>query len=104
MLIGQEDTAEFLADNKVHIIASLPCYSSKNVNLQRGKGVFDKSIQALLLLNSLGYGKEDTGLKLDLMYNPLGKCEDVGSSCGEYTFKQSDVGIVPWDTEAFSGQ
>jgi hypothetical protein len=40
--------------------------------MQRGKGVFDKSIQALLLLNSLGYGKEDD-LQLDLVYNPLGK-------------------------------
>lgn len=69
---GQEDTAQFLADNKIHIVASLPCYTAKNVNLQRGKGVFDKSIQSLLNLNSLGYGKPETGLKLDLVYNPLG--------------------------------
>lgn len=68
---GQEDTAQFFADQKLHVIASLPCYTAKNVNMQRGKGVFDKSIQALLLLNSLGYGKED-GLQLDLVYNPLG--------------------------------
>lgn len=69
---GQEDTAQFLADNKIHIIASLPCYTAKNVNLQRGKGVFDKSIQSLLNLNSLGYGFTETGLQLDLVYNPLG--------------------------------
>jgi hypothetical protein len=71
-MTGQEDTAQFFADQKLHVIASLPCYTAKNVNMQRGKGVFDKSIQALLLLNSLGYGTED-GLQLDLVYNPLGK-------------------------------
>lgn len=70
-MTGQEDTAQFFADQKLHVIASLPCYTAKNVNMQRGKGVFDKSIQALLLLNSLGYGKDD--LELDLIYNPLGK-------------------------------
>ena len=55
------------------MIASLPCYTAKNVNIQRGKGVFDRSIQGLLLLNERGYGREGTGLKLDLVYNPLGK-------------------------------
>ncbi|XP_070558787.1 uncharacterized protein [Ptychodera flava] len=69
---GQEDTAEFLAENQIQVFASLPCYSKKNVNLQRGQGVFDKSIQALLILNSLGYGKEGSGLQLNLVYNPLG--------------------------------
>lgn len=70
--LDQEDTAEFFAEHKLNVVASLPCYSAKNVNLQRGQGVFDKSIQALLVLNSLGYSKEGTGLKLDLVYNPLG--------------------------------
>ncbi len=69
---GQEDTAQFLAKNQVHIVASLPCYSKKNVEGQRGHGVFDKSIEALLLLNQLGYGKENSGLRLDLVYNPTG--------------------------------
>jgi len=69
---GQEDLADFLAENKVHVVASLPCYGEKNVNLQRGSGVFDKSIQALRTLNAVGYGHEDSGLKLDLVYNPLG--------------------------------
>nr|XP_006812229.1 PREDICTED: uncharacterized protein LOC100373547 [Saccoglossus kowalevskii] len=69
---GQEDTAEFLAANQIQIVASLPSYSKKNVNLQRGSGVFDKSIRSLLLLNSLGYGKPGSGLDLDLVYNPLG--------------------------------
>ncbi len=67
---GQEDTALFLKENKVRIIASLPCYSKENVEAQRGKDVFDKSIRALRLLNSLGYGT--FGLILDLVYNPSG--------------------------------
>ncbi|XP_033118383.1 uncharacterized protein LOC117117998 [Anneissia japonica] len=69
---GQEDTAQFLADNEIIVIASLPCYSAKNVNIQRGAGVFNKSIQSLLLLNSLGYGKPSSPLQLHLVYNPLG--------------------------------
>eukprot|EP00953_Heterococcus_sp_UTEX-ZZ885_P029886 15826-Heterococcus_DN1.PRE.2 len=69
---GQEDLAEFLAENKVRVVASLPCYSSKNVNMQRGSGVFDRSIAGLKKLNALGYGIEGSGLSLDLVYNPLG--------------------------------
>ena len=66
---GQEDLAQFLADHKIEIIASMPCYSPKNVDAQRGEGVFDSSIKALQLLNSLGYG---TNLPLHLVYNPVG--------------------------------
>lgn len=69
---GFEDMVEFLVENKVDIIASLPCYTTKNVNLQRGSGVFDRSIRALNMLNGAGYGKEGTGLEMDLVYNPLG--------------------------------
>lgn len=69
---GQESTADFLKDNSVHIIASLPCYSKENVEKQRGRGVFSKSIEALKILNRLGYGKDGTGLELDLVYNPTG--------------------------------
>jgi radical SAM/Cys-rich protein len=69
---GQEGLAEFLATQRVDVIASLPCYSSKNVDQQRGDGVFDKSIAALRELNALGYGQSGTGLTLDLVYNPLG--------------------------------
>jgi hypothetical protein len=68
---GQEDLADFLANHKVRVVASLPCYSAKNVNLQRGSGVFDRSIRALLELNQRGYG-QGGDLKLDLVYNPLG--------------------------------
>ncbi|HSA59208.1 MAG TPA: arsenosugar biosynthesis radical SAM (seleno)protein ArsS [bacterium] len=69
---GQEDTAAFLREQHVKIVASLPCYSKENVEAQRGKGVFDKSLRALILLNELGYGREGTGLEVDLVYNPVG--------------------------------
>ena len=69
---GHEDLAEFLAENQVEIVASLPCYSLENVDKQRGKGVFDKSIKGLQKLNALGYGKQGSGLKLNLVYNPQG--------------------------------
>ena len=69
---GQEGLAEFLAENQVEVVASLPCYSVDNVDQQRGEGVFDKSIAALQKLNSLGYGKEGSGLTINLVYNPQG--------------------------------
>jgi radical SAM/Cys-rich protein len=69
---GQEDLSEFLADNQVEIVASLPCYSLDNVDKQRGKGTFDKSITALQKLNALGYGHPDSGLTLNLVFNPQG--------------------------------
>ena len=68
---GYEDYAQFLADHEVEIVASMPCYSPDNVNAQRGDGVFDGSIKALQLLNSLGYGTNPT-LPLHLVYNPNG--------------------------------
>ena len=68
---GQEDTANFLAENGVTICASLPCYTQDNVDLQRGAAVYKKSIEALKKLNTLGYGKDGGGLKLHLVYNPL---------------------------------
>jgi radical SAM/Cys-rich protein len=68
---GQRDLARFLADHRVAVTASLPCYTAGNVETQRGKGVFDKSIEALLELNELGYGDRDSGLELDLVYNPI---------------------------------
>jgi radical SAM/Cys-rich protein len=68
---GYEGLAQFLARHKVEIIASMPCYTPENVNAQRGQGVFDGSIRALQLLNSLGYGV-DVELPLHLVYNPVG--------------------------------
>jgi len=69
---GYEDMAAFLAANQVEVVASLPCYEEENVNAQRGKGVFGLSIRALKRLNGLGYGKEGSGLVLNLVYNPRG--------------------------------
>jgi radical SAM/Cys-rich protein len=69
---GQEDLAEFLAEQQVDVVASMPCYSAANVDKQRGDGVFDKSIAALQKLNALGYGQPGSGLSLNLVYNPQG--------------------------------
>jgi len=69
---GQEDTAWFLADNEVEVVASLPCYIKDNVDNQRGKGVYEHSLEALRLLNRLGYGKHDSALTINLVYNPQG--------------------------------
>ena len=69
---GQEGLAEFLADQRVEIVASMPCYSAANVDKQRGEGVFDLSIAALQKLNQLGYGQSGSGLSLNLVYNPQG--------------------------------
>lgn len=66
---GYEDLAQFLAEQEVEVCASLPCYSEQNVDAQRGKGVFEESIEALQKLNQLGYGRE---LTLNLVYNPGG--------------------------------
>ena len=68
---GFEDLPQFLAKNNVIVTASLPCYEKDNVDLQRGYGVFDKSINALKILNDLGYGKQKDGLQLNLVYNPV---------------------------------
>jgi radical SAM/Cys-rich protein len=72
LLPSQKDLGEFLARHRVEVIASLPYYRPGQTDAQRGEGVFEKSIQALRLLNSLGYGKEDSDLKLNLVCNPVG--------------------------------
>ncbi len=71
---GYEEMAEFLANNKVTVTASLPCYEKNNVDLQRGRGVYERSIEGLIKLNKLGYGipDSDNGKVLNLVYNPLG--------------------------------
>lgn len=69
---GQEGLADFLAEQRVQVVASMPCYLEENVNGQRGKGVFDASIRGLQQLNAVGYGDPECGLELNLMYNPTG--------------------------------
>lgn len=68
---GFEDFPQFYADNAVHLVASLPCYLPTNVDKQRGLHVYEKSIEIIKRLNSVGYGT-DPELPLDLVYNPLG--------------------------------
>jgi len=94
---GQEDLAQFLARNQVEIIASLPCYLKENVDKQRGQGTFDDSIRALILLNQLGYGKEGSGLVLNLVYNPIGPHLPPDQAELEKDYKErlnADFGIV----------
>ena len=69
---GQDGLAEFLAEQRVEVVASMPCYSAANVDKQRGDGVFDLSIAALQQLNALGYGQPGSGLVPNLVYNPQG--------------------------------
>jgi radical SAM/Cys-rich protein len=85
---GQEDLVAFLKEQKVHVIASLPCYSEGNVDTQRGRGVFERSIAALLALNDAGYGSGDPTLKLDLVYNPLGAFLPPAQEKLEWQYKQ----------------
>jgi radical SAM/Cys-rich protein len=68
---GYEWVAPFLAEHRVEVVASLPCYRSDNVDTQRGNGVFARSIRALQQLNALGYGEPGSGLVLNLVYNPV---------------------------------
>lgn len=92
---NQADTPALLKDNEVEIIASLPCYTEDNVDKQRGTGVFKKSIEALKLLNNLGYGISEN-LKLNLVYNPQGlglpcRQEDLETDYKQALYK--DFGI-----------
>lgn len=72
LLPSQTDLAEFLAHHRVEVVASLPYYRAAQTDAQRGEGIFDKSIEALRLLNRLGYGREGSGLLLNLVHNPVG--------------------------------
>ncbi len=93
---GYEDLAQFLAVKKVEIIASMPCYSPANVNLQRGEGVFEASIAALRMLNRVGYAVAGD-LKLHLVYNPVGAALPAAQEKLERDFKRelaTNFGIV----------
>jgi len=94
---GQQDTAEFLASEGVDVVASLPCYSLENVERQRGRGVFDGSIRALLRLNALGYGGASSGPTLDLVYNPVGAFLPPAQASLERDYREAlerEFGIV----------
>lgn len=85
---GMESLADFLAAHQVEITASLPCYTVANVDNQRGRGVFEKSIRALQHLNKMGYGRPGSALKLNLVYNPLGASLPADQSCLEADYKR----------------
>jgi radical SAM/Cys-rich protein len=69
---GFDDLPQFLADQQVEVVASLPCYLAENVDRQRGDGVFERSLEALRRLNRLGFGRSGSNLTLTLVFNPLG--------------------------------
>ncbi|QED38212.1 radical SAM/Cys-rich domain protein [Antarcticibacterium arcticum] len=81
------DLPLFFKKYGVHVVSSLPFYKKEKTDKQRGTGVFDKSIQALQMLNAVGYGKEGSGLKLDLVYNPAGAFLPGDQSAMEKDFK-----------------
>jgi radical SAM/Cys-rich protein len=94
---GYQDTAAFLAAQQVDIVASLPCYLQNNVDKQRGKGTFNKSIIALQQLNALGYGQANSSLILNLVFNPQGASLPPPQHALEQAYKQhlyEQYGIV----------
>ena len=90
---GQEDLAKFLATNQVHVVASLPCYLENNVNMQRGEGVFERSIHGLRQLNKFGYGSINSSLQLDLVYNPIGPVLPPSQESLEADYKR-ELGLL----------
>ena len=92
---GLGDLAEQLAENKVHIVASLPCYTRDNVDRQRGNGVFVKSLAGIKRLNQLGYGDPAGDLRLDLVYNPQGSTlpPDSDSLENEFRANLEELGV-----------
>ena len=94
---GYAWVAPFLAEHAVEAVASLPCYSKENVDAQRGNGVFEASIKALKTLNEHGYGRPDSGLVLNLVYNPVGPHLPPSQQALEADYKrllEDEFGIV----------
>jgi radical SAM/Cys-rich protein len=83
------DLPEFFAKHRIHVISSLPYYKREKTDKQRGDGVFDKSIEALQMLNKVGYGDPKSGLKLDLVYNPSGAFLPTDQQSLEHDFKKA---------------
>jgi radical SAM/Cys-rich protein len=85
---GQEDLPEFFRDHAIEIVSSLPYFLEEQTDSQRGRGVFEKSIDALRRLNHLGYGHEGSGLLLNLVYNPVGAFLPPAQASIEADFKR----------------
>jgi radical SAM/Cys-rich protein len=88
LLPSQADLAEFLAHHQVEIIASLPSYRASQTDAQRGEGIFEKSLDGLRRLNQLGYGRPNSGLVLNLVYNPVGAFLPPNQESIEAQFKK----------------
>ncbi len=82
------DLPQFFKENNVRVVSSLPFYQPDKTDRQRGAGVFDKSIQALKMLNAIGYGRQGSGLTLDLVYNPSGAFLPGDQAALEQEFKK----------------
>jgi radical SAM/Cys-rich protein len=85
---GQEDLPEFFREHSVEVVSSLPYFLEQQTDAQRGRGVFEKSIEALRRLNAVGYGREGNALKLNLVYNPVGAFLPPAQSAIERDFKR----------------
>lgn len=91
------DLPEFFRKHKIEVVSSLPHFSARRTDAQRGEGVFEKSVRALRMLNEVGYGKEGTGLLLNLVYNPSGAFLPPAQSSLERDFKEKlskEYGII----------
>jgi radical SAM/Cys-rich protein len=86
--VGQDDLPQFFRNQAVEVTCSLPYFLEKQTDAQRGHGVFEKSIEALRKLNAVGYGKQETGLILNLVYNPVGAYLPPSQSSIETDFKR----------------
>jgi radical SAM/Cys-rich protein len=85
---GQEDLPRFFREHSVEVVSSLPYFLEQQTDAQRGRGVFEKSIEALRRLNAVGYGREGGGLKLNLVYNPVGAFLPPAQDAIEKDFKR----------------
>ncbi|MFN0040541.1 MAG: arsenosugar biosynthesis radical SAM (seleno)protein ArsS [Burkholderiales bacterium] len=88
LLKPQADLADFLARHRVEIVASLPYFQAAQTDAQRGDGVFEKSILGLQMLNRLGYGAQGSGLKLNLVHNPVGAFLPAKQNAAETQFRR----------------
>ena len=84
---GYDWVVPFLAQHQVEVVASLPCYMEDNVDAQRGSGVFQQSIAALKKLNQAGYGQQDSGLTINLVFNPQGPSLPPGQEALQADYK-----------------
>ncbi|WP_417884994.1 arsenosugar biosynthesis radical SAM (seleno)protein ArsS [Zunongwangia sp.] len=84
-----KDLPDFFKKHNIHVVSSLPFYKREKTDKQRGNGVFDKSIKALKMLNTVGYGQENSKLKLDLVYNPSGAFLPTNQAAMENDFKKA---------------